>query len=92
MIITSPATYQFGVRQGLDILGASDEGDLLLSRVNASAEFSKAYVTFTRLQHFSDRWSLLLAAAGQTAAGPLLSSEAFYLGGPFFAGRSEETT
>ena len=73
-----------GVRQGFDILGASDEGDLLLSRENASAEFSKAYVTFTRLQHFSDRWSLLLAAAGQTAAGPLLNSEAFYLGGPFF--------
>ena len=73
-----------GVRQGLDILGASDQGDLLLSRENASGEFSKAYVTFTRLQHFSDRWSLLLAAAGQTAAGPLLSSEAFYLGGPFF--------
>ncbi len=73
-----------GLRQGLDILDASDEGDLLLSRANASSEFAKAYVTFTRLQRFSDRLSLLFAGAAQVASGPLFSSEAFYLGGPLF--------
>ena len=72
-----------GLRQGLDILGASDEGDLLLSRTNASAEFTKAYLTFTRLHRFSDHWSVLFAGAAQAASGPLFGSEAFYLGGPF---------
>jgi hemolysin activation/secretion protein len=72
-----------GLRQGLDILGASDEGDLLLSRTGASGEFTKAYLIFTRLQRFSDRWSLLFAGAAQAASGPLFGSEAFYLGGPF---------
>jgi hemolysin activation/secretion protein len=72
-----------GLRQGLDILGASDEGDLLLSRADASAEFTKAYLTFTRLHRFSDRWSLLFTGAAQAASGPLFGSEAFYLGGPF---------
>jgi hemolysin activation/secretion protein len=73
-----------GVRRGMDILGASDEGDLLLSRANASNEFAKAYVTFTRLQRFSDRLSLFFAGAAQVASGPLFASEAFYLGGPLF--------
>lgn len=72
-----------GLRQGLDILGASDEGDLLLSRTGASGEFTKGYLTFTRLQRFSDRWSFLFAGAAQAASGPLFGSEAFYLGGPF---------
>ena len=72
-----------GLRQGLDILGASDEGDLLLSRANATGEFTKAYFTFTRLHRFSDRWSLLFSGAAQAASNPLLGSEAFYLGGPF---------
>ena len=74
------ATY----RQGLDIFGASHFGDGLLSRDGASADFSVLDVWFTRYQTLSDAWSFKLAAASQTASGPLFTSQQFYLGGSAF--------
>ena len=74
------ATY----RQGLDIFGASHFGDDLLSRDGASASFSVLDFWFTRYQTLSDAWSFRLAAASQTASGPLFTSQQFYLGGAAF--------
>lgn len=71
-------------RQGLDILGASHRGDDDLSRDGASGKFSAMNFWFTRYQTLSDAWSLKLAAAGQTASGPLFTSQQFYLGGLAF--------
>jgi hemolysin activation/secretion protein len=39
---------------------------------------------YTRYQTLSDAWSLKLASAGQTASGPLFTSQQFYLGGLAF--------
>ena len=72
------------VRQGLDILGASEIGGALLSRANGSSEFSKAYVTLTRQQRLSENWSVVVSGAAQAASTALLASEEFYLGGPLF--------
>jgi hemolysin activation/secretion protein len=71
-------------RQGLNVLGASQEGDDLLSRNGASGTFSVANFWFTRLQTINDAWSVKLAAAGQFASAPMLSSQQFYLGGAAF--------
>jgi hemolysin activation/secretion protein len=71
-------------RQGLDIFGASHFGDDLLSHTGASANFSVLDLWLTRYQTLSDAWSLKLSAAGQTASGPLFTSQQFYLGGAAF--------
>jgi len=71
-------------RQGLDILGASQRGDDYLSRAGASGKFSALNFWFARYQTLTDAWSLKLAAAGQTASGPLFTSQQFYLGGIAF--------
>ena len=71
-------------RQGLDILGASHRDDDYLSRDGASGKFSALNFWFTRYQTLTDAWSLKLAAAGQTASGPLFTSQQFYLGGIAF--------
>jgi hemolysin activation/secretion protein len=71
-------------RQGLDILGASHQGDDFLSRDGASANFSVMDLWFTRYQTLSDAWSVKVAAAGQIASGPLFTSQQFYLGGAAF--------
>jgi hemolysin activation/secretion protein len=71
-------------RQGLDILGASHRGDDYLSRYGASGKFSALNFWFTRYQKLTEAWSLKLAAAGQTASGPLFTSQQFYLGGMAF--------
>jgi hemolysin activation/secretion protein len=71
-------------RQGLDILGASHRDDDYLSRDGASGKFSALNFWFTRYQTLTDAWSLKLAAAGQTASGPLFASQQFYLGGVAF--------
>jgi hemolysin activation/secretion protein len=39
---------------------------------------------FTRYQTITDAWSVKFAAAGQSASGPLLLSQQFYLGGAAF--------
>src|SRR6185436_1807951 len=68
-------------RQGVDVLNASQQGDDLLSRYGASGMFSVINFWYTRLQTINDAWSVKLAAAGQFASAPMLSSQQAYLGG-----------
>jgi hemolysin activation/secretion protein len=72
------------VRQGVDILDASERGDALLSRADGSGSFSKVHVTLTRQQLLSDQWSVVVSGAAQTSSTGLLASEEFYLGGAQF--------
>jgi hemolysin activation/secretion protein len=71
-------------RQGLNMLGASQDGDDLLSHDGASGTFSVVNVWYTRLQTINDAWSIKLASAGQFASAPMLLSQQFYLGGAAF--------
>ena len=71
-------------RQGLDVFGASQLNDDLLSRDGASSNFSVLNLWFTRYQTLNDAWSLKLSAASQTASRPLFTSQQFYLGGAAF--------
>lgn len=79
---TSFATLTF--RQGLDIFGASQFNDDLLSRDGGSSNSSVLNLWFTRYQTLNDAWSLKLSAASQTASRPLFTSQQFYLGGAAF--------
>jgi hemolysin activation/secretion protein len=74
------------VRQGLDVLGATKQGDLLSSRSDGSGTFSKLEFFFTRYQKLSDIWSLKMSASGQLASTAQLASQEFYLGAPFGRG------
>jgi len=73
-----------GVRQGLDILGASHRDDDFLSHDGASGKFSALNFWFTRYQALNDAFSVKLSGAGQWASGPLFTSQQFYLGGIAF--------
>jgi hemolysin activation/secretion protein len=72
------------LRQGLDILGASPDGDPFVSHAGASPTFWAFNAWFTRYQTLADAWSLKIAGAGQLASGPLYLSQQFYLGGAAF--------
>lgn len=72
------------VSQGLNILGASDDGDANLSRADGRSNFFKLAATAQRVQDLGflqDRLSLLLSLGGQKSANALLSVEEFGLGG-----------
>ena len=73
-----------GVRQGLNILGASHREDDFLSRDGASAKFSAVNFWYARYQTLNDAFSVKLSGAGQWAPGPLFTSQQFYLGGVAF--------
>jgi hemolysin activation/secretion protein len=73
-----------GLRQGLDVLGASHRDDDFLSHDGASGKFSALNFWYTRYQTLSDAFSLKLSGAGQWASGPLFTSQQFYLGGLAF--------
>lgn len=81
---TGSTHVTLGLRHGFDGLGASESGDALLSRTDASGESSKVFLTATQLQRLSAQWSLLFAGTAQLTSAPLLASEEFYLGGPLF--------
>jgi len=70
--------------QGLDILGARKTGSLNLSRVQGHSDFTKLAATVSRLQPLSTDWEVYMAASGQYAWTPLLSSEQFGYGGQAF--------
>jgi len=76
-------------RQGLDILGATEAGDPLASRRDGDGVFSKAEAYVEWSVPVVPRVSIRLAAEGQLASRPLLSSEEFGIGGPRF-GRAFE--
>ena len=70
--------------QGLDILGATELGDPLASRDDASAVFSSLYGWAEWERALWSDFSLELAARGQITNAPLLSTEDLGLGGNRF--------
>ncbi len=92
------ATYQFidtligvGVNaidlelsRGVGLFGASSRNDPNLTRADGNSRYHKAELALQRLQRLTPRLNLLLAAEGQLASTPLLSSEEFGVGGSQF--------
>lgn len=74
-------TLDLEVSKGLDILGASDEGDANMTRADADPQATKLELEIQRLQRVTDNVNLLLAGRGQWASHALLSSEEFSVGG-----------
>jgi hemolysin activation/secretion protein len=70
--------------QGLSILGATELGDPLASRDDASAKFSSLYGWADWNRDLSSNFSLRLVARGQLTSAPLLSTEDLGLGGNSF--------
>ncbi len=76
---------QLELSQGLGIFGASEHGDVPLSRPEADGEFTKLAGTVSRLQGLMvPGLNLYLAATGQVSSDPLLSSSEFGVGGSTF--------
>lgn len=71
------ATY----RQGLGLIDPKPSSAGALSRLDASPDFSLLNASIAHYHAFGRNWSVKLAAAGQIASGPLLTSQQFYLGG-----------
>jgi hemolysin activation/secretion protein len=72
------------VSQGLNAFDATESGDPLASRRDASGVFSKLEVWAEYQQSLGGSFSLLFQAEGQMADGALLSSEEMGLGGRSF--------
>ena len=73
-----------GVNQGLNLLGASDLGDLYLSRAEAEPNFTTAQFSYTRQQVIDSKFMAIGQLSGQLASGPLFSAEEFGYGGQAF--------
>ena len=69
---------------GLDVFGASQNGDPALTRADARPQFTKVRLDATVQHKFSDRWEFALMAAGQLADGALVAAEEFGGGGARF--------
>jgi len=70
--------------RGLDILSATQSGDPLASRSDASAQFTSLYGWAAWNRSLIDSFSLALGVRAQLAAEPLLATEDIGLGGPSF--------
>ena len=70
--------------QGLDILGATQRGDPLASRPDASPDFTTLSAWMDWQRGLSRSVSLVLAARGQISSDPLLITEDIGLGGNRF--------
>jgi hemolysin activation/secretion protein len=73
----------FGVEvsKGLKVFSASSPNLLNLTRPNGDPTFTKIEANLQRLQRVTNSVNLLMAASGQLANAPLLSSEEFSVGG-----------
>ncbi len=81
-IFTAAAnTVDLELSKGLNIFGASDEGDANMTRSEGDPQFTKLEAEVQRLQRITSGVNLLLAARGQIASNALLSSEEFGVGG-----------
>lgn len=74
-------SFDFQISQGIDIFGASDEGDANLTRAAGDPTFTKANLQLQRLQRITSQVNVVLTGRGQLSNNPLLSSEEFGLGG-----------
>ncbi|MEZ0261720.1 MAG: ShlB/FhaC/HecB family hemolysin secretion/activation protein [Alphaproteobacteria bacterium] len=70
--------------KGLDILGASDEGDANLTRALGDPQFSKITAEVSRVQRVASNIDIFLSASGQATRDTLLASEEFGVGGQNF--------
>ena len=70
--------------RGLDILSATDPGDTLASRLDASARFTSLYGYFGWNRSLTDSFSVALGARGQLAFDPVLTTEDIGIGGTSF--------
>jgi hemolysin activation/secretion protein len=77
--------------QGIAAMGASDAGDLNLSRAEAEPDFRKIEMALTRLQPLSEDFVFLGSVSGQYASAPLYASEEFGYGGQSF-GRAYDSS
>ena len=72
------------VSRGLDVLDATQAGDPLASRTDASSQFTTLAWWLNWQRGLARRVSLSLAANGQFSSDPLLIGESFALGGNAF--------
>ena len=72
------------ISQGLDVMGASQEGDANLSRAEVKPNFTTAQFSYLRQQGFGQNFMTVSQLSGQLASGPLFSSEEFGYGGQNF--------
>lgn len=70
---------------GLDILDATEPGDPLASRADASARFHALLGWVEWRRELGDEWSVQVGGQGQLATDPLLATEDIGLGGDRFA-------
>jgi hemolysin activation/secretion protein len=78
------SAIRLGLRQGLSILGASDDGDQNLSRQGGDPQFTSVNIYGSRYQGLAYGFGLSLSAAGQYAFNKLLNDELFRVGGDNF--------
>jgi len=70
--------------QGLDILDASSNDQVNLSRRGGRVDYTKLDAAYTRWQALGGAWSAELGLKGQRAASGVLSAEEFRAGGSSF--------
>lgn len=92
-VVRAGGTYQFAdaligfntinaeVSKGLDIFGASDEGDANLTRAAGDPQFLKVTMEVSRLQRLTSMFDAYAAVSGQHSNDTLLASEEFGIGG-----------
>lgn len=71
-------------RKGLGLIDEDPDSIDWLSRRDASPYFALINGSLTHYENLSENWSIKLAAGGQLASGPLLSSQQYALGGLSF--------
>jgi len=81
----------FGIEQGIEVLGATKVGEDNISRAGASPDFSKITYSYTRVQTLPKQFSVIGRVSGQVAFEPLYSSEEFGYGGQSF-GRAYDSS
>jgi hemolysin activation/secretion protein len=74
----------FGVRKGLDLFDASEQGDARLSRFDANPQAAILYGQAEREVWITENIALYGLVAGQYAGSPLVGGEEFALGGTTF--------
>ena len=75
---------QMMATRGLDILSATDPGDPLASRSDASARFSSLYGWLAWQRSLGNSFSVALGARAQLASSPVLVTEDIAIGGTSF--------
>lgn len=78
------SSLSFNLSKGLRFLGASEAGDLNLSRAQAKPDFTTARIDLARQQTITKNITATTRVSGQVASGPVLSAEEFGYGGQSF--------